>query len=75
VASELARELETYRRKLPSLGSQEGKFALVIGDELSVYESYADALKTGYERAGLTPFLVKKISATETVAYFTREIA
>lgn len=71
----LARELETYQKLLPSLMSEEGKYALVFGDELlGVFADYEEALKAGYARAKLTPFLVKKISGAESIAYFTREI-
>lgn len=71
----LHQELEAYKKALPTLVSEEGKFALVIGDSLvGVYESYADALSAGYDRAGLTPFLVKRIAANEMVAYFSRDL-
>lgn len=72
----LEKELEAYERLLPTLLAQEGKFALIIGEELvGTYDSYNDALKEGYERAKLTPFLVKKISSTEMISYFTRDIS
>ena len=76
MADDLKLELETYKRLLPTLSGQEGKFALIVGTELvGVFESYADAISAGYVRAGLKPFLVKKISSTEMVAYFTRDVA
>jgi len=75
MADALRQELETYKKILPTLSDKEGQFALIFGEELvGVYESYADALKAGYDRAGLRPFLVKRISTTEVVAYFTRGI-
>lgn len=78
--SDLQRELETFKKELPRLlgeSGAQGKFALIIGDEvLGTFESYADALQAGYQRAGLTDtFLVKKISTAETVAYFSRDLA
>jgi len=57
----LERELETYRRRLPELTSQEGKFALVRLDEFDVFDTYGDALKEGYRRFGLEPFMVKQV--------------
>lgn len=64
----LEREFDAYKRKLPELVEQEGKFALVHGDDfIDVYSSYDDALKAGYERFSLEPFLVKKISSDETL--------
>ncbi len=68
-------DLERYKALLPSLAGSEGKFALVFEGELKgVFESYADALNAGYKAAGLKPFLVKQIAATEFVAYFTRDV-
>lgn len=68
----LEREKKTYADKLPSLKGQEGKFALVHGDELDVFTSYEDALKEGYHRFGLEPFFVQRIEASQQVQYITR---
>ena len=69
----LEKELETYRQKLPEMLDKEGKFALVHGSEIAdIYASYEDALKEGYKRYGLEPFLVKKIEATEKVQFISR---
>ena len=69
----LARETAAYERLLPTLMKDEGKFALIFGDELlGVFAAYDEALRAGYEKAKLGPFLVKRISGTETVAYFSR---
>jgi hypothetical protein len=71
----LAVELDTYRKLLPNLLDQQGKFALVSETSLlGTYETYADALQQGYSMKGLEPFLVRKISGTEAIAYFTRDI-
>ena len=71
----LERETVAFKKALPSLLNEEGKFAVVFGDNLlGVYDSYEDALKKGYEVAKLEPFLVKKISAIETIAHFTRDL-
>jgi hypothetical protein len=73
----LAKELATYEaQKASLLPASDGKFALVSGDELSVWETYEDALKAGYEKYGIDrPFLVKQISGIEQVHFFTRDIA
>ena len=74
MADALERELATYNKLLPSLLADEGKFALIFGEDLlGVFGTYEDALKVGYEKAQLNPFLVKKISGAETVAYFSRD--
>jgi hypothetical protein len=71
----LEKEMQTYERELPNLLQQEGKFALIHGVEVGgVYDTYEDALKAGYEKYGLGPFLVKRIQAVEQVQFFTRDI-
>jgi hypothetical protein len=72
----LEKELETFKNKLPGLKDSEGKFALVHGDELvDVYTSYEDAIKEGYAKFKLDPFLVKQIHAIEQVQFISRLIA
>ena len=71
----LEKELETYKAKLPELKAHEGKFVLIQGENIvDMFTSYEDALKDGYKRFGLTPFLVKQILAIEPVFCFTRPI-
>ena len=66
-------ELETYRRKLPELKEEEGKYALVHGETfVAVYSTYEDALQEGYGRFSLEPFLVKKIECHEQIHTITR---
>jgi len=72
----LEKELETFKRELPNLLAEEGKFVVISGDHVAgIYASYEDALKVGYEKCGLKPFLVKKIQAVEQVQYFSRDLA
>lgn len=71
----LEKELETYKQKLSELAADEGKYVLIKGDKVvSVYDTYADALKEGYDKFGLETFLVKKIEAVEQVQYITRNV-
>jgi hypothetical protein len=71
----LERELAVYQKALPGLAAQQGKFVLIFGDDvLGTFESYSDALQAGYNKAGLKPFLVKRISTVENIAYFTRDL-
>ena len=45
----LEKELETYRKKLPELKAQEGKFVLIHGEEIvDFFSTYEDAIKSGY---------------------------
>jgi hypothetical protein len=72
----LEKELETFERLKPGLVTdQEGKYVVISGDDLlGVYSNYEDALKIGYEKKKLEPFLVKKILAIEPVNFFTRPL-
>jgi hypothetical protein len=71
----LEKEIETYERQLPTLLEQQGKFAVIHGDDvIGVFEAYHDAIKVGYEKCGLKPFLVRKIQAIEQVQYFSRDL-
>jgi hypothetical protein len=71
----LEKELETYRRELPKLLAQEGKYVLISDDEVAgLWETYEDALKSGYDRFGLKPFLVKQVLGIQQVQFFTRDL-
>lgn len=72
----LEKEMETYKKKLPELKEHEGKYALVQGNDLvDVFVTYEDALKEGYQKFGLQPFLVKKIESPEQIHTITRLVA
>jgi hypothetical protein len=70
----LERELQIYKERLADLRANEGKYALVHGDELVVFDTYEDALRIGYEKYGLDPFMVKRIESVEAVHFITRDI-
>jgi hypothetical protein len=69
-------ELEKFRRLLPDLlVRDEGKFALIIGNDLiGTYQSRSDALREGYQRATVGPFLVQIISRDEPILRFSRDV-
>lgn len=69
-------EMEVYERSLQGLLSDEGKYVLIHKKDIhGVFDTYNDALKAGYDKCGLEPFLVKKIQAVDQVQYFTRALA
>jgi hypothetical protein len=73
MAMALEKELATFHQKLPELKEHEGKFALVHGDQLvDVYTSYEDAIKEGYNRFKLEPFMVKQIRTPEQALFISR---
>jgi len=70
----LEKEMETFRKKLPELKVEhEGKFVLIHAEEIvDFFTSYDDAIKAGYDRFGLAPFLVKQVLALEQVQFISR---
>ncbi len=71
----LEKELQTYKTKLPELlaNEGEGKYALIHGDDLvDVFGTYEDAIREGYAKFNLTPFLVKQIQTMEHVQFVSR---
>jgi hypothetical protein len=71
----LETELATYKDKLPGLKAHEGKFVLIRGEEIiDFFSTYEDAIKAGYQKFKLEPFLVKRVLSTEPVFYITRSI-
>ena len=68
-------EINRYEKELKNLFRHEGKFALIKGDnEIEIFDTSNDALKVGYEKYGLEPFLVRRISSMETILRFSRPL-
>lgn len=66
----LDREIETYNRRLPELLADEGRFVVIIGEEIiGIFDTDRDALMVGFDRAGSTAFLCRQISAIELVVH------
>lgn len=74
----LEQELNAFRRELPALLSdpaRRGTFVLVHGDAVAgCYPTFDDALAAGYDRFGLSPFLVKEVTDREEPRYFSRNL-
>lgn len=71
----LEREKKTYKEKLPELREHVGQYALIKGEEVvDLFGSYEDALRDGYRRFGMEPFLVKMIEGDEGVHFITRDV-
>jgi hypothetical protein len=72
----LEKELETYKRKLPELKKDEGKYVLINGDTvIDTFTSYEDAIKEGYRQFGLVPFFVKQIQIIEQIQFISRSVS
>lgn len=74
----LQQELLKYRQELTRLlqEGQEGRFVLIQGDQLiGVWENEEEALRQGYDRFLMKPFLVKAVRASEKPHYFSRNLS
>jgi len=67
----LAEEIATYRNHRPQLLREHmGQFVLIKGaDILGTFPNYSTALREGYRRFGIVPFLVRQIADPEPVVY------
>lgn len=71
----LEKEKKTYEEKLSELMGHEGKYVLIHGTKIiDIFKSYEDALKSGYDKFALKPFLVKQIKAIEQVQFISRMV-
>lgn len=71
----LDKELETYASKLPGLMASAGKYVVIKGENIAgTFDTYNDGLKFAYKEFGLSTFLIKKISPSENVSFFTRDL-
>lgn len=69
-------ELETYKTRLVKWTAHEGKFVLIGSDQIvDFYSTYEDAIKVGYAKFRLTPFLVKQVNRLEPVRFVSRLVA
>ena len=69
----LERELATFKSKLSEWTEHEGKYVLIHGEDVvDFFSSYDDALKAGYGKFQLKPFLVKQIQVIEQVHFISR---
>ncbi len=71
----LEQELATYRKNINDWTEHEGQYVLIKGDQvIGFFSSYDDAIRDGYARFKLEPFLVKGVSALEQVHFVSRFI-
>jgi hypothetical protein len=72
----LEKELTTFEKNRDTLMAHEGKYVLIHDTEIAgFFDTYEDAVQSGYQKFSLTPFLVKKIQAVEQVQHLTRDAA
>jgi hypothetical protein len=72
VATEhLKAEIATYQQHRSRLVAEaEGKYVLIHdSDVVGTYDTYEDALNTGYKQFGLGPFMVQQIRSVDDIQY------
>ncbi|HET6883283.1 MAG TPA: hypothetical protein VFI31_24145 [Pirellulales bacterium] len=76
MSAPLEHERRTYEEKKGELlANSAGKYVVIHGDEVAgVWDTQDDALRAGYERFKLEPFLVKQITEVERVHHLTRDV-
>jgi hypothetical protein len=69
--ADLAGDLATYRAHLSEMAKEhEGQYVLIRGGEIiGFFPDRSTAIREGYRRFGIVPFLVKEVTATERVIY------
>lgn len=71
----ISKEIEYYRRHFRDWEGREGEYVLIKGEAVvDFFSSYDDALKYGYQKFSLEPFLVKQINAVERAHFISRNI-
>lgn len=66
----LSVELETYHKSVERWSEHVGKYVLISGsDVIGFFSSYSDAIKAGYDRFKLDPFLVRQVRIVEQIHY------
>ena len=69
--------IETYEKNRPSLMASAGRYVVIQGSNiLGIWDTYEDALKSGYEKCGIDGrFLVTQIQGPlDGIQHFTRDI-
>lgn len=67
----LAAERAAFRSHLPELAREhDGEFVLIKGGEIiGTFDHHETALREGYRKFGIVPFLVRQVAAFEPAVY------
>lgn len=76
MTEKLATEIDTYNSQIDSWKADHvGQFVLIHGTDVGgFFDSYEEALRAGYERFGLVPFLVKEVRRQQQAHFVSRLI-
>lgn len=71
--SPIEKEVAFYERKRPELvAKSDGKFVLIKGERVEgTFDDFDEAIGAGYDRFGLEPFLVRRVSAIDETINLT----
>ena len=67
----LAADIATYRARLSEISKEhEGEYVLIReGEIIGFFPDFSSAVREGYRRFGIVPFLAKEVTATERSIY------
>lgn len=66
-------EQATFERRRAEFAAHAGKFVLIHADQVAdFFETYEDAIKAGYQRFALKPFLVRQILSSVQASFISR---
>lgn len=69
----LEKELKSYKEHIHEWSEHEGQYVLIKDESAAgFFSSYDDALRAGYEKFKLEPFLVKRVSSLDHVHFVSR---
>ncbi|MDB5349668.1 MAG: hypothetical protein JWN86_915 [Planctomycetota bacterium] len=67
------REMATFRAHLPELLAREGAYVVIRGEEIAgICDDLEEAANLGYERYGLSGFMLREITAVEPKLMFAK---
>jgi len=71
----LEKDWEAFKKQLPDLQKQAGKFAVFVDGNLEgTVATIQEAYQKGFAKAGTKPFLVQQVTPVLTVQHFTRMV-
>jgi hypothetical protein len=71
----LEKEIETYDNRLPELLKDEGKFVLIVEEQIvGIFDTFEETMKAGYSRFRSQPFLARQISKTDPIIKSSRSV-
>jgi hypothetical protein len=64
--------LEALDERTAGWAQHAGRYALIQGDHVDFFSTWDEAIRAGYRRFGLDPFLVTRVNGAEEARYVAR---